>query len=232
MTHSAILAEKLTQNYSPYVARLAERLVNNSKKNDDVIDESSWSLIEEIFGFAIEAEKQLVDQEEKITFLEGLSSTDDLTGLANRRGLLEFLEDSIARSRRHGRRGIVGFFDLDWFKDINDTLGHQAGDDVLKHVANVLSANIRRCDMAARPGGDEFVVVLDGSELDLGTDRLKTIQKIINTTPFHNKGLPIDLNISLGFSYFSASSNPAAVLDEADKGMYNQKLSSTKKTAH
>jgi len=232
MNRSAILAEKLTENYSPYVARLAERLVNSSQKNKDIINDNSWTLIEEIFGFAVEAEKQLVEQEEKITFLEGLSSTDDLTGLANRRGLLEFLEDSISRARRHGRRGIIGFFDLDWFKDINDTLGHQAGDEVLKHVANVLSENIRRCDLAARPGGDEFIVVLDGSELDLGTDRLKFIQNIINTAPFSNKGMPVPLNISLGYSYFSASSDPLGVLEEADKAMYTQKQRPPKKTAH
>ncbi|MCK5041239.1 MAG: GGDEF domain-containing protein [Sphingomonadales bacterium] len=232
MNRSAILAEKLSENYSPYVGRLAERLVNSSQKNNDIINEGSWGLIEEIFGFAIEAERQLIEQEDKITLLEGLSSTDDLTGLANRRGLLEFLDGSIARARRHGRRGIVGYFDLDWFKDINDTLGHQAGDEVLKHVGDVLSQNIRRCDLAARPGGDEFIVVLDGAELDLGTERLKFIQNIINTVPFNNKGLPVDLNISLGFSYFSASSDPLKILEEADQAMYSQKGEPLKKTAH
>lgn len=232
MTRSALLAEKLADNYSPYVGRLAERLVNCSQNNEDVINEGSWDLIEEIFGFAIEAERQLVEQEDKITFLEGLSSTDDLTGLANRRGLLEFLEDSISRSRRHARRGIVGFFDLDWFKDINDTLGHQAGDEVLIHVSNVLKQNIRRCDLASRLGGDEFVVVLDGSEIELGTERLKFIQNIINTATFNFKGMPIQLNISLGFSYFSASSVALTVLDEADNAMYGQKQRPPKKNAH
>lgn len=232
MTRAALLAEKMLENNSPYVARLAERLVNTSQRNSDIINADSWELIQEIFGFAVEAERQLVDQEEKINYLESLSSTDDLTGLANRRGLLQFLGESISRARRHGRRGIIGFFDMDWFKDINDTMGHKTGDDVLKHVANVLKENIRRCDLAARPSGDEFIVVLDGSELDLGTERLKNIQSIINNAPFKHKDLPVPINISLGFSYFSASSDPLEVLDEADRSMYTQKQGNGKKTAH
>lgn len=232
MTRAAFLADKLSDNHSPYVGRLAERLVNTSQRHKDLINDNSWELIQEVFGFAVEAERQLVDQEEKINYLESLSSTDDLTGLANRRGLLSFLSESIARARRHGRRGIVGFFDMDWFKDINDTLGHKAGDDVLKHVASVLSENIRRCDLASRPSGDEFVVVLDGSELELGADRLKIIQDVINNSPFKYKDMPVPLNISLGLSYFSASSDPLVVLDEADRSMYTQKQSSGKKTAH
>lgn len=229
MTRSAILAEKLSKDYSPYVGRLAERLVNSSKRGKDIINDNSWNLIEEIFSFAVEAERQLVEQEDKISLLEELSSTDDLTGLANRRGLLDFLESSISRARRHGRRGIIGFFDLDWFKDINDTLSHQAGDEVLKHVANALSQNIRRCDLAARLGGDEFIVVLDGSEPDLGSERLKFIQNIINSSSLNYKGMPIPINISLGFSYFSASSDPLKSLNEADKSMYEQKQHSEKK---
>ncbi len=89
-----------------------------------------------------------------------LAEHDPLTGLYNRRRLQQELDSEIGRAQRHGRHGGLLFIDLDDFKYINDTSGHQAGDQVLKKVAEILQATLRESDVVARIGGDEFAVVL------------------------------------------------------------------------
>jgi diguanylate cyclase (GGDEF)-like protein len=94
--------------------------------------------------------------------IRDLAYNDPLTGLPNRRLLLDRLEYQLAASSRSGRYGALLFIDMDNFKTINDTFGHEAGDQVLKEVARRLLANVRESDTVARLGGDEFVVILDG----------------------------------------------------------------------
>ena len=223
MNLNTAIADKLTKGHSPYVARLADRFAKSADTGVMEINDLSWHLIEEVFGFAAEAEAQLMEQEERIDHLEELCTTDELTRLSNRRGLEAFLDKAISRARRHGNRGIVGFFDLDWFKDINDRLGHKAGDLALAHVGGILAENIRGCDLAARSGGDEFVVVLDSAVPDMGIKRLETIASLINKTVFKYEGVPVRIHVSLGIATFSASSKPADVLAEADQAMYANK---------
>jgi diguanylate cyclase (GGDEF)-like protein len=232
MSQTAAFSNKTADRASPYVGRLADRLISSVNRNGVIIDNNSHALIEELFGFATEAEKQLLDQENMISRLEELCATDVLTGLTNRRGLDKFLEKAISRARRFGQHGIIGFFDLDGFKHINDGLGHGAGDAVLKHVASVLNKNIRGCDLAARYGGDEFVVVLDGTDLEFGKERLKRVQKIINDTPFSHDGMAITLHTSLGISTFGANSIFEDILATADRQMYLQKQTNSKVSRH
>ncbi|MDD2162742.1 GGDEF domain-containing protein, partial [Pseudomonas sp. MIL19] len=86
---------------------------------------------------------------------------DALTGLANRRLMSERLIRALHKSQRHGQRGALLLMDLDHFKEINDTLGHPIGDQLLKDVAARLQATLRQSDTVARLGGDEFVVILE-----------------------------------------------------------------------
>jgi len=93
--------------------------------------------------------------------IRDLAYNDPLTELPNRRLLLDRLKHQLAASSRSGRYGALLFIDMDHFKAINDTFGHEAGDQVLKEVARRLLANVRESDTVARFGGDEFVVILD-----------------------------------------------------------------------
>ncbi len=93
--------------------------------------------------------------------VRAMALTDALTGLANRPALLDALERCLARLRRYGEAFALMYFDLDGFKAVNDTLGHAAGDEVLREVARVLRDTARREDIAARIGGDEFALVLE-----------------------------------------------------------------------
>ncbi len=94
------------------------------------------------------------------TLLRTLATTDELTGIANRRHFLDLAEREVARARRHGRPLGVIVFDLDRFKDVNDTHGHHAGDAVLRVVASTAVAQVRSSDTVGRIGGEEFAVVL------------------------------------------------------------------------
>lgn len=93
--------------------------------------------------------------------IRDLAFNDTLTGLPNRRLLLDRLEHQLATTERTGRHAALLFIDMDNFKTINDTLGHEAGDQVLMEVARRLLASVRESDTVARLGGDEFVVILE-----------------------------------------------------------------------
>jgi GGDEF domain-containing protein len=102
--------------------------------------------------------------QEKQRELDHLASHDSLTGLPNRRLFLDRLAQALARSRRSGEPLALLFIDLDHFKEINDRLGHGAGDIVLRAVAGRLVAEVREIDTVARLGGDEFIILLDATE--------------------------------------------------------------------
>lgn len=115
--------------------------------------------------------------EEAVEQLEQLASTDPLTGLANRRHVQQSLERSFAESTRYGTDLACLMIDLDKFKRLNDTLGHQQGDRLLQTCAKVLNANCRRSDVAGRYGGDEFVVLLPHTGPELAQQVARRIQQ-------------------------------------------------------
>jgi len=112
-------------------------------------------------GYAMEQVKRL---DRKVSMLQELSTHDYLTGVYNRRGCEDRLEEDLARVRRGGGALTLAVLDIDYFKSINDEHGHQAGDVCLRHVATTIQDNIRRGDWLARWGGDEFVLVLWDAE--------------------------------------------------------------------
>jgi diguanylate cyclase (GGDEF)-like protein/PAS domain S-box-containing protein len=154
---------------------------------------------------------------------------DSLTGLPNRRLLNNQLSNEISRSRRHGYFGALLFIDMDNFKHINDSLGHSVGDKLLKLVAHRISENIRHEDIAARMGGDEFVVIL--TELDVNADRTVSIVMEIAeairyclATPCRIDGHEMHLTSSIGVSLFPKKGTTADdILKQADTAMYKAK---------
>ena len=101
---------------------------------------------------------------------------DSLTGLKNRKGFYGRLDADITRAKRYGGRVVLLYIDIDRFKEVNDTLGHEAGDRVLQEITRRLLENLRKCDCVARVGGDEFAVVLaDEKGSDAVLEKLMTI---------------------------------------------------------
>ncbi|MES2675385.1 MAG: EAL domain-containing protein [Pseudomonadota bacterium] len=153
-----------------------------------------------------------------------LATRDALTGLLNRRSLLERMKHAIARAARRKEGLALMFLDLDHFKEVNDTLGHEAGDELLKQVVAHLTAAVRETDMVARLGGDEFVVLLEG--FPDTTDVMKVARKIINANaaPHIIKGHSVVASATIGISFYPKDGNTAEVLlKNADVAMYHAK---------
>jgi diguanylate cyclase (GGDEF)-like protein/putative nucleotidyltransferase with HDIG domain len=150
--------------------------------------------------------------------------TDPLTGLANARALRHKFEEMVNRSRRHGDGFSVLMMDLDGFKGINDTLGHQAGDDVLREIAHMLSGQIRASDFLSRYAGDEFVALLQVSHGEV-RELVLRLQRAIDKHDFGFRGSGMSLGISVGWANFGTDGN---TLDElllaADRAMYGDKF--------
>ena len=156
--------------------------------------------------------------------LQYLATRDALTGLPNRLLLQERLTQAIAQAKRSGRRIGVMFIDLDRFKNVNDTLGHRIGDELLKRVTASLSEALRETDLLARLGGDEFMVIVedfgDPTVLNLVAQKL---QEAI-AQPFQIEDHDIYVTSSIGIAvYPDDSDDPEGLLKHADVAMYRSK---------
>lgn len=156
--------------------------------------------------------------------LARLAHFDPLTGLANRAALSDEIARQVLQARRHGTRLAVMFADLDHFKQVNDSLGHEAGDELLKSVARTLKSAVRAVDMVARLGGDEFVLLLP--ELSGPEDVLAVSAKVrgLCAEPVRLAGHDISVGISIGVSMFpDDADDPGTLLRFADSALYHAK---------
>ena len=136
--------------------------------------------------------------------VEHMAYHDALTGLANRTKLAEHVTLALARARRHGRSAAVLYIDLDHFKVVNDTLGHAAGDELLRQVATRLAARCRATDLLARHGGDEFMLLLADLEGDARATARLSPRDVLATleTPFTIEGHEFEIAASIGVATF------------------------------
>jgi diguanylate cyclase (GGDEF)-like protein len=170
--------------------------------------------------FAVDKVEELAQEVYKMALL------DPLTGLFNRRYIEQRLQDEIARSQRHGRPLSVILFDLDEFKQVNDTYGHGAGDSLLKAFADKLSRATRGSDASARYGGDEFLVVLPECKPENVQHVLKRLDGI--RVDIEGRSLPIAL--SAGWAELLSGESGKDLLARADAALYANKRA--KSAAH
>lgn len=161
--------------------------------------------------------------------IETLAFYDPLTGLPNRRLLLDRLGQATRRAQRFGQLGALLFLDLDQFKTINDTLGHEMGDALLREVAQRLREGVRSADTVARLGGDEFVIMLtdlSGAALDAGAQAQRVAEKLLESLsePYQLQGHTYQCSASVGATLFGNTPQAAAeLLRQADIAMYQVK---------
>jgi diguanylate cyclase (GGDEF)-like protein len=173
------------------------------------------------------AQSRLRERESSLSHaerVEYLAYHDGLTGLPNRSMFSKLLEQSISEARRYSRTVAVAFLDLDRFKQINDSLGHHAGDHLLTEVAIRLRSCVRESDIVARLGGDEFVVLLP--ELVPGASPATVAQKILNVVarPFTLIGQEFRITVSIGIStYPQDGADEQTLTKNADIAMYQAK---------
>ncbi len=146
---------------------------------------------------------------------------DALTQLKNRRYLMELLEREIARSLRHGRPLSLLLIDVDHFKQINDSLGHLAGDHLLRHLADILAKNTRREDCAARYGGDEFAVVMTETPLAgarVFAERLRSGAALLD---YRDADREVCVTLSIGVAEVGpGQDSPERLIEAADRRLY------------
>jgi diguanylate cyclase (GGDEF)-like protein len=172
-----------------------------------------------------EAEQTIADQQVRIVELERMTLTDELTGLTNRRGFTAAMGRALAEARRHEESGVLALFDLDGFKAVNDTYGHQAGDEALRSVAASLDEGIRSTDIAARLGGDEFAVLMTRAEPRAATARLRNLRERLCGIEQFWGGKRVVLGASLGIAAFGPGADPEDLFAAADRSLYADKRS-------
>jgi diguanylate cyclase (GGDEF)-like protein len=153
-----------------------------------------------------------------------LSIRDPLTGLVNRRSLIQQLEHAVASADRSKSEFALLFLDLDKFKNINDTLGHEVGDELLRQVAARLLASVRVSDVVARLGGDEFVVLLEGAGAAANAARVARKIALAHNHDFDINGHRVRTSTSIGIGlYPQDAANAAQLMKNADTAMYHAK---------
>lgn len=155
------------------------------------------------------------------------ATRDALTALHNKRSFKEQAVRAIAFSRRHRQALSFVIFDIDHFKQVNDTHGHSIGDEILQAVARRVSETVRLEDTVARVGGEEFIVVLPGINGDHGILAAKRIRAVIAERPFTTSKGPLNITVSLGVAEFDPEkhSSPEDLVADADAQLYEAKYS-------
>jgi diguanylate cyclase (GGDEF)-like protein len=156
-----------------------------------------------------------------LTKIKELAITDELTGLYNRRHLLDRLDKQRAIANREGTPFVLGFVDLDKFKSINDQFGHQVGDDVLRQFSDLLQESIREVDLVARYGGEEFVLLLNGVRIETAAIVVERIRSAVENMRFSDQKLAI--TVSVGITEYNAPETAKETLERADKLLYQAK---------
>jgi diguanylate cyclase (GGDEF)-like protein len=162
--------------------------------------------------------------EERTTELYRLAVTDPLTGLPNRGSIMTSLTKESEAARKASAPLCVAIIDLDHFKQINDTYGHQAGDEVLREAAQRLSAGIRATDFVGRYGGEEFLIVFHNAQREFGLERCEAIRQSLCAQPVLIGLQSIDVTASIGFAWTEDQSQfEDALIALADRALYKAK---------
>jgi diguanylate cyclase (GGDEF)-like protein len=203
------------------------KLLRSALERADEMRNHQYSLTA-AFGITISAYKQTLEDlkaaQERIEKLEEIATTDEMTGLTNRRGFMKSFDKELDRTNRGiSNGGLLIMIDLDNFKMINDTYGHAAGDEALKLVSRTLEDHIRKMDVAARLGGDEFVLIFANAGKTKALGRAQNLAVKLNSLNLKWQGHKIPVRASIGVKDYSAGETLHELLSAVDATMYKAK---------
>ncbi len=180
---------------------------------------------ESIFCFVLEASRLKARNElmELARAHEHAARTDELTGLSNRRDMQHRLNEEYSRYRRSGHHFSIALIDLDLFKHINDDYGHDAGDDVLRRFSGLMQTVIRQTDVAARWGGEEFLILLPDTSLLQALTLAERLRSEVANAEFTFAGKRLPITISAGICSIAKADSVNELLKQADIHLYNAK---------
>jgi len=172
-----------------------------------------------------ESEARIQELERELETTSDLVRHDQLTGVLNRRGLEETFAKEAARATRHDTTLCVALIDIDNFKKLNDSMGHDTGDEALIHLATICRETLRPQDTVARYGGEEFIILLPETTLDDGVVALTRLQRELTKKFFLHANEKVLITFSAGVTQMLPTDNQASVIKRADGAMYQAKQS-------
>ncbi|MCB2227299.1 MAG: sensor domain-containing diguanylate cyclase [Desulfarculaceae bacterium] len=224
---------ELVNSVLPFVFMLAEALLLSMAMADRINilrgqkDKAERSYLEALRQDKQELERQVRERTAEIERMHQqaleASRTDMLTGLPNRRAFYDGAAQELERAERYGRPVSLIMLDIDRFKDINDTQGHAAGDEVLGHLAEVLRLQMRRNDLVGRLGGEEFALVLPETSAEEALSLAERMRATMAATPAMYQGEAIPFSASFGVARQMPGDSVESLLHRADQALYAAK---------
>ena len=208
---------------------VVREMVAESRAVQTLVQQTQERLQEE-HSKATDLTQRVVELEDEMKRLSDEVSTDQLTQIANRRGLIQAFEIERARLERTGGELSIGLLDIDNFKKLNDELGHSAGDEALKSLAAVVSKTLRPTDRVARYGGEEFVVLLPSTPPVEGEQVLTRLQRSLTGGLFMHKDKQIFVTFSAGVTGYRPAERIEDSLERADQALYEAKRTGKNRT--
>jgi diguanylate cyclase len=218
----------------PGLAHVVQALLDDTRSVQGVVARSAERLRSDQ-ARAGQLEGRVRDLEAELKRLSDEVSTDLLTQVANRRGLVQAFDAEVARCARAADSGAeaplaVGLIDIDNFKKLNDTLGHAAGDQALKALAAAVRERLRPQDHLARFGGEEFVVLMPGTAVEEARQALTRLQRSLTEALFLHEGREVFVTFSGGVTAWRTGEPLEPALERADKGLYEAKRTGKNRT--
>jgi diguanylate cyclase (GGDEF)-like protein len=152
-----------------------------------------------------------------------MATRDKLTGAVTRQVFDSLFEQAVSRSRRHQQKTTMALIDIDHFKQVNDSYGHQQGDKVLTAVAQIIKLHIREADVLCRWGGEEFLLLLNECDLEHAVERLESVRRAVAAWRFHMDNTSLTVTVSAGLAEHEAGESLTELVDRADKALYQAK---------
>jgi diguanylate cyclase len=214
----AVIKAKIQSALDAIAAQLKTFRENETRRRDEQSTRTS-ELRNEVVQLKIrtaELTKLCDDQESRLML-------DVLTQVHSRYAYELRLEEEYQRWSRHKQPLVYSMWDIDGFKSVNDTYGHDAGDRLLQMIAALLSRNKRTQDFLARVGGEEFVLLLPMTDADSGAKVAEKLRELIESKGFHHRGQPVRVTISCGLTEFRDGDTPQTVYSRADEALYEAK---------
>ena len=211
------------------LAGVVREMVEESRTVQSLVRQTQTRLQEE-HSKASGLTQRVNELEEEMQRLSDEVCTDQLTQVANRRGLVQAFEAERARHERSGAPLAIGLLDIDNFKRLNDELGHGVGDEALKSLAALVSQTLRPTDLVARYGGEEFVVLLPETPMDEAQTILTRLQRTLTGGLFMHEQKQVFVTFSAGVTAYRLPERIEDALERADQGMYEAKRSGKNRT--
>lgn len=219
---NATSVEALSAKISANFDLISERL-RDYRDSQNVRESEQEQLVKSLQAQLIESEKTTEEVKNLLSFQKNRINQDSLTELPNRASYNEHISEAFSRWKRNGQEFSIAIADVDFFKNINDTFGHLAGDKVLKKIASIFRTAVRAVDFIARIGGEEFVFIFEQTTSQTACVVLEKLRKLVQDCQFYYQGKKVDVTVSFGVAEVTPHDDLESLFIRADNALYQAK---------